>query len=147
MLELGKYTLGPVAPTDTAPGWTVTVEVIDGRYVATELVVTPPEGKGITRSMLHEMDIHGMVRNAVWSAETDARDPDLMQKICAPLVEGKLTGDEKLQAIARMYQLAKLQGVPLHQVAAELGVHKKTLQRWAQQAEAGGFLSTEDRKW
>jgi hypothetical protein len=146
MLELGKYWL-EIPPTDTAPGWRVTAEVIDGRYAATKLVVTPPEGKGITRSMLHEMDIHRMVDIVVASADADARDPDLMKKITAPLVDGKVTGDEKLQVIARIYQLAKLQGVPLHQVASELGVHKKTLQRWAQQAENAGFLSAEDRTW
>ncbi|MBT2555840.1 hypothetical protein [Arthrobacter sp. ISL-5] len=146
VFEFGSYDLG-WPPSDTEPEWNVTIALIDGRYAATELVVRPPKGQGISRSMLHQLDIHRIVGLAADSADADARDPDLMDKLMALLNEQKLTGDGRLQAIASVYQLAKLQHVPLHQVAADLGVHKKTLQRWAQQAESAGYLSAKDRTW
>lgn len=146
IFELSPYCMKWPA-SDTEPGWDVTIAVIDGRYAATELVVYPPKGKGISRSMLHQLDIHRIVGLAASSADADARDPELMEKMTALLKEQKITGDGRLQTIAAVYQLAKLQHVPLHQIAADLGVHKKTLQRWAQQAEIAGYLSSKDRTW
>lgn len=137
--------------TENHPGYRIQIEIVDGRYAATEVVLWPPKGRAITRSMLHDMNIHEIVQDAVRGAEEDGGEdvqwPSLMERALAPLKEENITGTAKLEAVAKVYQLAKLQRIPLHQVAAELGVHKKTLQRWAQQAEADGFLSAEDRTW
>jgi hypothetical protein len=144
--EIGTFEVEHPA-TDTEPGWEVVVEVVDGRAVATKVVLLAPKGRGITRSMLHGMDIHGIVQQAVQDADASARSPLLMGDITGPIRDGALTGDDKLRAVAFAYRLAKLQGIPLHQIAADLGVHKKTLQRWAQQAEKSGYLNPEDRMW
>lgn len=149
-----KYSEHPAS--DTEPGWKVKAEVINGRYAATELVLTPPAGQGLTRSMLHGMDIHGLVRDAVMEAEAfppvpagagwtvamaQAMEPFLPDSAYPP------TGEEKLKAIAHLYRTAKLTRIPLHRLASVMGVHKKTLQRWARQAEDAGFLTAADRTW
>ena len=136
---------------ESHPGYRIQIEIIDGRYAATEVVLWPPKGRAITRSMLHDMNIHEIVQDAVRGAEEDGAEdvlrPSPMSRAMEPLKEDDLAGTAKLEAVAKVYKTAKLSRVPLHKVAANLGVHKKTLQRWAQQAEAAGFLSGEDRTW
>lgn len=150
--EIGTFEVSREA-TDTEPGCEVVIDMVDGRPAATKIVLSAPNGRGITRSMLHGMDIHGIVQQAVRDADASAEQlgllssPSLMKETIGRIRDGALTGDDRLHAVASVYRLAKRQGVPLHQIAADLGVHKKTLQRWAQQAEKSGFLSSEDRVW
>lgn len=151
------------APSATEMGWDMEVTVIDGRHVVTSLTLNPPVGKGITRSMLHGLDLHRIVQVVIqdhqrqrdeefeWPEDLHVEDsswPRAMLRAVVPFFDGTdLSGEAKLTVVADVYRTAKLLSVPLHEVAEKLGVHKKTLQRWAQQAEAAGKLTPAERVW
>ncbi len=140
--------------SDDAPGFELVVDLINGKYVAVELTLFAPRGAGLKRSDLYAFDLQRKVDAAARAAREPKPEypPEVtleiqLEDLQERLVDPDTSESGRLMAVARLYRTAKLTGTPLHVVAERLGVHKKTLQRWARQAEAAGHLLAQDRRW
>jgi hypothetical protein len=142
-------------PTGGKYGYELVADVVNGKFGAVELTFTAAAGATLNRSDLYGFDLQGHVKAAVEAGRAHPR-PELspaarlhlaMENLRHTMTSKNTSETDRLQAVANVYRAAKLAAVSLGAVAEDLGVHKKTLQRWAKQAESAGELSPEDRKW